>query len=689
MPLNNKQKRFGLKLLHPKLSLLFIIISTSLFAFIDTLEISFGAFLLSILILIIGRRLVFKKIFFYVLIINTIYMIGGNWLFSPSTSISDNYLLFRINDNGLQNGIIGALNRNAMIILSFAWLSSIDSLYDVYKSIDIIKRFNKTIIVFLKWIQNLRHDFTLLYYSMFLRGFNLKSTNPKYKVQQLYVILKAILNHFFTDIGKMTYNGESHFSFENESCNNNIGTVEITNLSVSYEREDPPILDGINLNISEGEVVFVTGNNESGKTTLLKSISGYIPKVEGFIQTGKVSISNKSLNSTIQLKEINKYLRYIVENPANSIIGLNVKQELYSQTNDEEIIKHYSELLDIIHLWERDTNTLSGGEQARVVLASLLCSNAKILILESPLGQLDPVGRTSFISALSKLKESKNVTIVIADQYAEFYNELISRYIYLENGKIQHDITTANRQVFEILDKMNLTFPSLTPFNPKMQSNNIVASLRNVSVSFNNNKVLSNINCDFYQNQCIAILGDNGSGKSTLLLTLAKVLIPATGIVNMTGKEIGMVFQESSKQILEDKANEEIVLNLKNRHVDERSQIQFTKEMLEWLKLSESQSTFDISASKIRLLEIASNIYKKDIVIFDEPTNYLDKYNIGKLHSLVQELLQSGKTVIIVTHDNNLASLCNRFILLHKSEIVFDTNKFEDLLLKRKSLSYA
>jgi len=256
-------KQYGLKQIHPKVSLLFVIISTSLFAFINSIEIAFGAFIGSILVLLLGRRLVFKKIFFYVLLINTIYMILGNWLFSPIDPNSVNFLFFKINDIGLNHGFIGALKRNAMIILSFAWISSIDSLYDVFKAIDFIEKFNKTIIIFLKWIQNLKHDFTLLYYSMYLRGFKLKSKNPRKKLNQLNVILKAVLNRFFSDIGKMTFNGESHFNYD-YSANNHIGTVEITDLSVAYDIDKSTIIEKINLTIPEGEVVFVSGNNKSG-----------------------------------------------------------------------------------------------------------------------------------------------------------------------------------------------------------------------------------------------------------------------------------------------------------------------------------------------------------------------------------------------------------------------------------------
>jgi len=679
-------KKYGLKILHPKLSLLFIIISTSLFAFINSLDIAVGAFLTSIVILLLGRKLVFQKIFFYILIINTIYLVLGNWLFSPSGSDNTIFFIFQINNIGLYNGIVGALKRNAMIILSFAWLSSVDSLYNVFNAINFSSRFSKIIIVFLKWIQNLKHDFVLLYYSIYLRGFNLSTKNPRVKLIQLIIILKAILNKFFANIGKMTFNGESHFNYS-DSINEYTGKIEIKNLFVYYDEKKDMIIKGVNLTISEGEVVFVAGNNGSGKTTLLKAISGYIPKIEGYISSGDVTISNKSLNSNIQLKEINKILRYIVENPADSIIGLNVKQELLAQTSDKTLINYYSELLDIRHLWERDSNTLSGGEQARVVLASLLCSNVKILVLESPLGQLDPWGRKSFISALKKIIESKSITVIISDQYADYYDGIIDRFILLDDGQIKYDKSSNNGQINEFLDTLNLRYPILEALNQPTYSKEIVVSMRDISIAFENKKVLSNINLEFYKNQCIAIMGDNGSGKSTLMLVLSKVLNPDFGDLQIFGNKVGMIFQDCSKQVLEDNIKDEILLALKNSSPNRDTQEKFANQMINWSQLQANQSTLDISASQIRLLEISSNIYNKEIIIFDEPTNYLDNGNIIKLHSFIQNLLKIGKTIFIVTHDNQLASLCNRFILLHKSKIVLDTDNFEELLLTRKSIS--
>lgn len=683
-------KKYGLRLLNPKVSLLFVIIATSLFAFIYSIEIALWAFVGSSLVLLSGWRLVFKKVFFYVLLINTIYMVLGNWLFSPNQVNSTDFAIFKINDTGLINGIIGALKRNAMIILSFAWLSSIDSLYDVFISISFFKKFNKTIIVFLKWIQNLKHDFTLLYYSLHLRGFELKSKNPRKKISQLYVILKAVLNGFFNNIGKMTFNGESHFNFrDNQNLVFN-GEIEINNLTVRYDPKQTSILNNINLKIPEGQVVFVAGKNQSGKTTLLKAISGYIPKIEGYIVNGDIFVSDKKLNSDIPLSEINQFIRYIVENPADSVIGLNVKQEILSQTNDKGKVADISNLLNISHLWERDINTLSGGEQARVVLASLLCSDAKVLILESPLGQLDPLGRKAFIQELKKLAQSKSMTIVISDQYVDYYDGIIDRLILLKDGQILHDILINNKSLANVLKDLDLGYPeNLKPFIISPSKTPIAAAINNVSLSFGDKFVLKNISINIYGNQSIAVVGNNGSGKSTLALSLAKVLNINSGSISLFDNNIGMVFQDCSKQILENNVWDEIVLGCKNLNIEKKEQDSFANDLINWSGLSPNKATLELSASQFRLLEISSNVFNKEIIIFDEPTNYLDNLNLIKLNSFIQGLLNIGRTVIIITHDEKLASLCNRFVLIHDSSIIMDSTNYEEIILKRNKIDNA
>lgn len=669
--------KYGLRFLSPKVRLLFIVIATSLFAHVSSLKVSIIIFVVSALILLWGKKLVLRKVFLFILSVNTIYMIFGNWLFSPNNQTDSlNLFIFRINDHGLLYGVIGALKRNAMIVLSFAWLSTIDSLYDIYISVNFFKQYNKTYIIFLKWIQNLQSDFTLLYYSMQLKGFDLKSKNIVKKVNQLKILIGAVLNGFFSKIGKLAFNGESHFNYIETNVQ---GTIDVKNLSVSYDADKLPVLSDINFSIGQGEIVFITGENNSGKTTLLKAISGYIPKIEGYISEGDVLISGISLNSDISLKKINSMLRYIVENPSDAIIGLTVKQELLSQTDNESVIQEYSKLLNIEHLWNQDTCSLSGGEKMRLVLAGVLCSNVKILIIESPLGHLDSDGKKSFFAALKKLvASSKDVTVVISDQNLDFYKEIVTRVIRLDRGTIVSD-----NQISDV--ESGPAFPVSTSFKT-FYLDDVAVLMKDVNLCIEKRMILSNINLAIKKNQCIAILGENGSGKTTLALTLAKILKPTSGNVDLYNCRMGFVFQDCSKQILENMVEDEILLSMKIDNCDKDVQKQFIQSIKNNFEFNMKSPILDISNSQIHTMEFVSNCYNRDIVLFDEPTNYLDNSNISKFCSFIQRLLDEGKTIIIITHNTNLASLCSRFILMHKSEIALDTFDFQEVLSKQNLL---
>ncbi len=673
-------KSFGLKIIPPKFRLIIVVVLTSLFAFIYNVELAGTALLFSTLVLIIGRKLVFKKAFFFVLIVNTIYMFLGNWLFSPKSSDSISFFVFRINNLGIENGIIGALKRNAMIIFSFAWLSSVDSLYEVFQALDYSPRIRKTLVVFFKWIQNLSRDFTLLYYSMQLREYKLKTKSIRNRITQLKVILKAVINKFFFDVGTITFSGESHFNYANDSNSDNNGKIEIEKLTISYEPEDEPILQNIDLSISKGEVVLVTGENNSGKSTLLKVISGYIPKIEGYIVTGKVATAGFDLNSAISLKEISQYVRYLIENPGDSIIGLNVKQELLSQTKSIEKIEYYSNLLKIKHLWDRDTNTLSGGEQVKVILASLLCSNIEVLILESPLNQLDPKGRETFVSALQELIKNNGVTVVISDTYFEYFKDIFTRIIVLQDGKISKDVDIQKNGQSSDFKLVNNVVPKIKFLNLEINKNGVAVQFNNVSLNYGKKSVLSNLNLSIFENDCIAIMGDNGSGKSSAMLLLSNVLNSTSGTIDRFNNKVGMVFQDCTKQIIELTIIKEVGLLYNNVNRNNSSKDNsFINNQLQWLNLPSNKQTIDLSASDKRLLEVASNIYERDVVIFDEPSNHLSPASIVKLQELIQSLINQGKTVLIVTHDEYLANICNRFLLLHDSKLVLDTNNIDEL----------
>jgi energy-coupling factor transport system ATP-binding protein len=666
---------FGLETLNPKPRLLFVIIITSGFAFIKNLEVAIIIATFSFFLLLIGKKIPFKRLLLFLVISNSLYLILGNWLFSPISTIETNkYFIFRINQIGLNNGYVGALKRNSMIFISFAWLGTNTSLYDVYLALNYKIISEKYLVIFLKWLQNIFKDFIILYQSMQVKEYKLRTNNIFLKLKNLVILLKATLNRFFFDIGKMTFNGESHFHFDVEKDIPPNIIIKLDSLDVCYQLNDKPILLDVNFTVHKGEFIFITGENGEGKSTLLKLLSGYIPKIEGYITKGEILISGLNTNSSISLNEINKKLRLIVDNPANSIIGLTVLQELYSQGANEHTVNENIKLFNLKNLLNQDTNTLSGGEVVRVALASLMCAQVNLVIMESPLSQLDNNGKKALNFALTILLQ-QGVTVIIADTEILYFENFINRIINIENSTI-NVIDKKNPEYFKHFNKSPQTLKKIK----NNQTTKPICNLSNLSFKIEEKLIIKNINLKIFQQDSIAILGSNGSGKSTLMFLLAGLLNASSGEVEIYETNVGFVFQDSSKQILEQTVEDELNIIPKNTNkVINENKITFLEESLKWSGLRGNKETLEMSTSEIKLLEIISNTYNKDLIIFDEPTNGLTIKNKTRLVELIQNLNAKGKTIIAITHDLEFASVFNRFIYMDKSQISLDTNIFSNI----------
>lgn len=241
-------------------------------------------------------------------------------------------------------------------------------------------------------------------------------------------------------------------------------------------------------------------------------------------------------------------------------------------------------------------------------------------------------------------------------------------------------------------------------------------NLSKVSYSYNphrkkqlNKYVLEDANLSIDTNgEFIAICGHTGSGKSTLIQLLNALLVPTVGEVDIEGnvitnkkaknlknvrKKVGLVFQFAEYQLFEETVIKDIAfgpLNFKLKDPYEKA-----KEALKLVGLDESfldKSPFKLSGGEMRKVAIAGILASDpDVLVLDEPTVGLDPLAKKELIDLLKSIHEKGKSIIIVTHDMEVASrLAKRAIVLNESKIVFD-GTIDDLfkneeLLKEHSL---
>ncbi len=211
----------------------------------------------------------------------------------------------------------------------------------------------------------------------------------------------------------------------------------IINLShISYNYEEVSALNDISLEIYAGELIFFTGPNGCGKSTLFKLLNGLIFPTKGEYYFDNKKIDKNTLQDNIFAKNFHKRIGYIFQNPDVQLFNATVYDEIafgprQMNLNEDIIHQRVNELLiylNIQHLQDRPPYHLSGGEQKKVALAAILALNPDILMIDEPLNGLDNKTRQWFKDLLIDFIKA-NKTILISTHEQELLSLPHSRII--------------------------------------------------------------------------------------------------------------------------------------------------------------------------------------------------------------------------------------------------------------------
>ncbi len=220
--------------------------------------------------------------------------------------------------------------------------------------------------------------------------------------------------------------------------------IELEHVTYSYPIGSTPALTMIDLQITEGEFVAVIGPNGAGKSTLCYTLGGFVPhffkgQLEGQVKVAGIETKSSTLNEWV----LNVGL--VFQNPFNQISGTKytVYEEFafgleYLGVPREEIKTRVDEALHfygIEDLADRSPYSLSGGQQQRVALTSILVMQPKVLVLDEPTSQMDPIGTREVFDAIRALAE-RGMTVVMAEHKVEWIAQFADRVVALYEGKV-------------------------------------------------------------------------------------------------------------------------------------------------------------------------------------------------------------------------------------------------------------
>ncbi len=467
--------------------------------------------------------------------------------------------------------------------------------------------------------------------------------------------------------------------------------ISFENFSFQYHFRDEWALSDINLSISQGEFIILTGSSGSGKSSLCYSLVGLIPFFYAGQTKGDVFIGNQKIEES-SILYLSKKIGYVPQRVENTLVTPFVLTELafpleYRDIENESISKKVQAISSKLHLnnlLDSNPQKLSEGQKQKVAIACGLTSNPEIFIADEPLANLDTNNKKVICSLLAEMnREGK--TIIVSTHDISHYLSVATRVIEIEKGKIVRKITIKkdNGDIEETTNIQEGEEIGGKSADNQSSTKKTILSAKNLEFEFPEGFKLNDISFSLNEGEIVGILGDNGSGKTTLAKLLCGMLTPNRGSIEIKGKNfkdmswkekakyISMVFQNPEIQFFEDKVDQEVELVKESLEIESKGAEINTLLEESGLIRYKNQNPQSLSHGEKRRLAFVATIYHEpDIIILDEITNGLDNENKKWLVNKIYGLRTENKTVVIISHDSTwLKEFCDRLFFLENGSM--------------------
>ncbi len=476
-------------------------------------------------------------------------------------------------------------------------------------------------------------------------------------------------------------------------------------------------LHDVSFEVQPGEFIVVAGLSGSGKSTLLRAACGLVPHFHGGAFTGHVVVDGLDTREHGPT-ELAAVAGTVLQDPETQVVMSTVRAELSLALENlgdppaavARSVEEVSLALGIAHLLDRSTHDLSGGELQRVTLAAALAPRPRLVLLDEPTSQLDPVAGDELIWQLRRLNEEWETAVVLVEHRLERCLAAADRVIVLADGAIACDrdpggflewasthapaLQTPVARLFAqaglrpppsgvkqarsmlrahgLLERggrrvpeSGASPPRSRPWRPlrreRAAQERAVLQLDGVWHELRDGPaILRGVELAVRAGETVALMGRNGAGKSTLLRHAAGLLEPTRGRVQCAGR-VALLTQNPGDYFLHE------------RVAEEASAAALQQEGLAALAERHPRDLSGGERQRLALAVVLDGDTPACAICLDEPTRGMDRAAKERLAAWLRRRADEGVAVIVATHDTEFAAeVAARVVLLAAGRVIAD-----------------
>lgn len=482
-------------------------------------------------------------------------------------------------------------------------------------------------------------------------------------------------------------------------------TLAVRHLTVTFPECGAPVLSDANLTLNAGDFAVLCGATGCGKTTLLRMCKRELTPL--CTQSGEVLFEGKPL-AALDARTAASQIGFVMQHPEQQIVTDRVWHELAFGLENlgtppdimRRRIAEIASYFGIEALLDRDPATLSGGQKQLLNLASVMVMQPRLLLLDEPTAQLDPIAAADFLTTLHRLNQDFSVTILLAEHRLEEVIPLCSQLVLMEHGTVSmqdsprrilanlHEdapvllgmpaavrlyhalhpkcecpvsVCEARSSLMPLLPQNVTKLPDTTP--RRQTAHAVTVKGAYFRYDRKGRDILCDLTFTVETGELYCLIGGNGAGKSTVLGVLSGLLKCYAGKIEIFGRRIEQYKGRSMHQQCVTLLPQDVqTVFLCNTAAEELREIdrEYSAHLRDFpfdLTPLLPQHPYDLSGGEQQILALAKvMLTQPKLLLLDEPTKGLDAQAKARLAAVLHGLQAQGMTVLLVTHDIEFAA---------------------------------